>query len=177
MYSRSPVCGEPQGLAQSIFSQLEKTVVLWCVLVLMGDIQKLRRTNRKAIKFFCRSVNSRSHISKIQQTSWSSQKNKTNLSHFNTRSEHIMTNILRAEKMNIVCTAYENFSPEWHSNEKHSNSYTTCHPPEAKKRFAKGEALRLLRTYSSKQKFVQNTFGRGCFEQRSNPKNLINNTP
>ena len=37
--------------------------------------------------------------------------------------------------------------------------YSTCHPPgaNAKKRFAKGEALLLLRT--SKQKFVRNTTG------------------
>ena len=35
--------------------------------------------------------------------------------------------------------------------------YSTCHPPGVKKRFAKGEALLLLRT--SKQKFVRDTTG------------------
>ena len=40
------------------------------------------------------------------------KKKKKNLSRFNTRSELIMTNILRAEGINIVCTAYEKFSQE-----------------------------------------------------------------
>ena len=54
---------------------------------------------------------------------------------------------------------------EWDLSEEH---YRTCHPPGVKKGFIKGEALRLLRTNSSRfnfeeniAKFKRNLIGRG----------------
>lgn len=44
-------------------------------------------------------------------------------------------------------------------------------------KFAKGEALRLLRTNSSNKNLFKTHLAEMCFEQRGNPKNLIYNTP
>ena len=61
-----------------------------------------------------------------------------------------------------------------HFNRRHISS---CHPPGVKKGFAKGEALRLLRTNSSENVFedlIQNFNSR--LGERSYPKNLLQRT-
>ena len=56
--------------------------------------------------------------------------------------------------------------------------FATCHPPEAKKGFVKGETLRLLRTNSSIKTFEENitTFKKHLLE-RGYPQNLIKTHP
>ena len=55
--------------------------------------------------------------------------------------------------------------------------FTTCHPPGAKKGFAKGEALRLRRTKYSIKTFEENiTTCEKHLLERGYPQNLINNT-
>ena len=55
---------------------------------------------------------------------------------------------------------------------RHSNTsfFTSCHPPGVKKGFAKGEALRLLRTNSSMKTFEEN-----ITMERGYPQNFTNN--
>ena len=59
--------------------------------------------------------------------------------------------------------------------------YTHCssyHPPGVRKGFIKGEALRLVRTNSSKTKFEENiTLFKQRLCNRGYPDNLIDNTP
>ena len=56
--------------------------------------------------------------------------------------------------------------------------FSSCHPPGIRKGFIKGEALRLLRTNSSKTKFEENiTLFKQRLCNRGYPDNLIDNTP
>ena len=53
---------------------------------------------------------------------------------------------------------------------------TSCHPPGVKKGFVKGEALRLIRTYSLMKTFEENIAKfKKHFMERSYPQNFINN--
>ena len=55
--------------------------------------------------------------------------------------------------------------------------FTSCNPPGVRKGFIKGEALRLLRTNSSKATFEENTTQFKCrLRDRGYPDNLIENT-
>ena len=55
--------------------------------------------------------------------------------------------------------------------------FTSCHPPAVRKGFIKGEALRLLRTNSSKATFEENiTQFKRRLRDRGYPDNLIENT-
>ena len=55
--------------------------------------------------------------------------------------------------------------------------FTSCHPPGVRKGFIKGEALRLLRTNSSKVTFEENiTQFKRRLRDRGYPDNLIENT-
>ena len=54
--------------------------------------------------------------------------------------------------------------------------FTSCHPPGVRKGFIKGEALRLLRTNSSKATFEENiTQFKRLLRDRSYPDNLLEN--
>ena len=54
--------------------------------------------------------------------------------------------------------------------------FTSCHPPSVKKRFVKGEALRILRTNSSKTTFEENisNFKKRLID-RGYPQTMIKN--
>ena len=53
-------------------------------------------------------------------------------------------------------------------------NFSSCHPPGAKKGFVKGEALRLLRTNSSKTTFEENIYKfKSRLFARGYPKRLI----
>ena len=55
--------------------------------------------------------------------------------------------------------------------------FSSCHPPGVRKGFIKGEALRLLRTNSSKTKFEENiTLFKQRLRNRGYPDNLIDKT-
>jgi len=55
--------------------------------------------------------------------------------------------------------------------------FTSCHPPGVRKGFIKGEALRLLRTNSSKATFEENrTQFKRRLRYRGYPDNLLENT-
>ena len=55
--------------------------------------------------------------------------------------------------------------------------FTTCHPPGVKKGFGKGEALRLLRTNSTKKMFEENIDKlKTHLMERGYPRNFIYNT-
>jgi len=52
--------------------------------------------------------------------------------------------------------------------------FSSCHPPGVTKGFIKGEALRLLRTYSSAKSFVENiTQFKICLRARDCPNSLV----
>jgi len=55
--------------------------------------------------------------------------------------------------------------------------FTSCHPPSVRKGFIKGEALRLLRTNSSKASFEENiTQFKRRLRDRGYPDNPLENT-
>ena len=58
----------------------------------------------------------------------------------------------------------------------HYTHLTSCHPPSVKKRFVKGEALRILRTNSSKTTFEENisNFKKRLID-RGYPQTMIKN--
>ena len=93
-----------------------------------------------------------------------------------TETTFLDTNIYKGKRVrsNLILDVHMHFKPTETFQYTH---FSLCYPPGVKKGFIKGEALRLLRTKSSKKIFeeqIQNLNSR--LQERGYPENLVERT-
>ena len=80
-------------------------------------------------------------------------------------------------KKSFMFSAWEPRRPVTLFNYVHHTHFLTCHPPRVKRGFIKGEALRLLRTNSSKTLFKESvTNFKTHLLEKGYPENFIQTT-
>ena len=148
---------ETEILTQSLFKML-----VWKRYI--NDIFSLWTTNRERIEHFIEQANN--HHPTIKFTAEISDKETTFLDTYIYKGERF--------ERDAILDVRTHFKPTETFQYTH---FSSCHPQGVKKGFIKGEALRLLRTNSSKVIFPEQiTNFKAHLLQRGYPEDLINTT-